>query len=183
MTNAELAAKCIGLESYRVGDVLLRPFRAADIDALHAIISSRDDMTWERVKATPEYSRDLLAYRLEQYSKYGFGVMAIENPQGLLVGQGGLQVLHDVAPGEIELVVFLSPQQIGKGLGRTIGEFFIKASRECGISELYATVRHENAAAEQWIKKIGFEFERETTHFRIHCGLWRADLGNARKKE
>ncbi len=133
-------------------------------------------MTWERTRATPEYSRQLLELRLKHYSRHGFGIMAIEDANAVLVGQAGLQVLHDIGREQIEFVVFLSPHLVGTGLGTILGEYFTTLSRQCRLSEIYATVRPENAAAERLIRKLGFKYAADAVHFGMPCSLWRLGL-------
>ncbi len=176
MSDVELAAVCVGLNPIQVEQFRLRPFTYSDLGALHAILSSRDDMTWERLKATQEYSERLLSFRLQHYSDHKFGIMAIEDGAGRLVGQAGFQVLHDLVPDCVELVVFLSAGAIGRGNGRKLTEHMTEQARRCGLTSVYATVRHENEPADRLVRKLGFRFVAEATHFGQACGLWRLPL-------
>jgi RimJ/RimL family protein N-acetyltransferase len=176
MTNIERATACVGLTPRDVEGFRLRPFNLDDFEALHSISSSRDDMTWEHVKATPTYSRNLLDYRIWHYVNYGFGIMAVQDPLSNLMGQAGLQVLSDVEVDGVELVIFLRPECLGCGLGRKLADYYVHMASECGLSEIYATVRHDNARAEALASRLGFQVVGDTVHFGVPCALSRLPL-------
>jgi RimJ/RimL family protein N-acetyltransferase len=178
MTNVEYAAAGIGSTPRDVDGFRLRQFTPDDFEAVHSILSSRDDMTWEHVQATPTYSRSLLDYRIWHYVTYGFGIMAVEDPLSNVMGQAGLQVLSDVEVEGIELVIFLRPDCVGTGLGRKLARYYVQIASECGMSELYATFRHDNARAKALVDRLGFQALGDTVHFGVQCALCRLPLKN-----
>ena len=174
--NVEHATVCVGLKERRIGGYTLRPLISSDFTELHSILSSREDMTWERVPATLEYSKRLLTLRLEHYSKFRFGIMAVIDAREALVGQAGLQVINDPALDRVEVVVFLRADVIGSGLGTLLCEYYITESRICGLDEIYATVRPQNLAALKLVTKLGFVFVEDMIYYGKTCGLWRLKL-------
>jgi RimJ/RimL family protein N-acetyltransferase len=135
-------------------------------------------MTWERVPATKEYSERLLRIRLEHYVKFQFGVMAVLDTQGDLVGQAGLQVLEDPKLDRVEVVVFLKASVIGGGLGTTLCQYYIHEAEKCGLAYIYATVRPENTAARKLVSKLGFILVDHIVHYGKYCDLWQLRLSN-----
>jgi RimJ/RimL family protein N-acetyltransferase len=176
MNDVGVAQVRIGLKRRQLGHFTLRPFTPGDSAALHAILSARDDMTWERTAATPEYTHHLLEYRLRHYEEYGFGIMAVEDGTGRLIGQAGLQTLADVQPDAVELVVFLASTHTTGGIGTVLSESLIDLARECGLQYLYATVRPENTPAERLVRRLHFVQIGTATHFGMPSTVWRLAL-------
>lgn len=176
MSDIEIARRCIGVHKRQVERLTLRPLILGDYSALHAILSARDDMTWERIRATPEYTSQLLEFRLRHYKMHGFGIMAVEDEHGQVIGQAGLQVLADIDANAVEFVVFLAPTHVSMGYGTVLSRYYIGLARECGMKHLYATVRPENVPAERLVRRLGFELVGTATHFGMPSTVWRVLL-------
>jgi RimJ/RimL family protein N-acetyltransferase len=176
MNDVDIARARIGLERRQLGRFTLRPFTPTDFAALHAILSARDDMTWERTAATPEYTHHLLEFRLRHYEEYGFGIMAVKDDTGQLIGQAGLQTLADVQPDAVELVVFLASTHTTGGIGTVLSESIIDLAREYGLGDLYATVRPGNTPAERLVHRLHFVQIGTAMHFGMPSTLWRLAL-------
>ncbi len=154
----------------------LRRLVPEDYDDLHGILAASDEMTWERQAASPEYSRNLLDFRLDHYAEFGFGVYAVVADADELVGQAGFQVLGPKADDRVELVIFLAHGRMGAGLGSTIARDLIGVAAEAGLTVIYGTSRFENERAESLIRKLDFEAAGETENFGYPCRLWALTL-------
>jgi RimJ/RimL family protein N-acetyltransferase len=178
MKNFESARTVLGLGIYELAGVSLRPFSKLDFGALHEILSASDEMTWERVSATQSYTRRLLEFRLKHYEEWGFGVLAVEHAAtGRLLGQAGLQAL-DPDGERIEVVIFLRSDALGQGLGKGLMVAILDRCKDSGLSELYATVRPENARARSLVDAVGFSYIGDMNHFGMSCALWGLRLEN-----
>src|SRR6476661_5794721 len=95
----------------------LRPFRAADLDALAPIYADPLVMRYMRTgqPAPRERVQVALGYYIAYWDDHGFGVWAVEHPaDGALIGQCGLFHLDNTP--EVEVAYLLAPPYWGQGL-------------------------------------------------------------------
>ncbi len=175
--GADLRAAVVALPavSQKFGDLDLRPLTIEDVSELHAILSEREDMTWEGERASEEYTKSLVEFRIAHYERYGFGVLAVADPQGRIIGQAGLQVLDETGE-RIEIVIFLASARVGSGLGTTLLEDLLRLLAAQGFGTVWATVRHGNERARRLLLRFGFVKDAETVHFNMPCTMWRLDM-------
>ncbi|MET8267208.1 GNAT family N-acetyltransferase [Micromonospora arida] len=150
----------------------LRPLGTSDFDSLLSMLQTNPDASWERTAPSVEYVRTLIDFRLEHYERFGFGVLAVENSAGRLVGQAGLQVFN-VDRDMLEVVIFLASAETGKGLGSRALAAISMQAYSCDIACLYAAIRLDNFSARRFFSSRGFELIGRDVHYAQVCGIWR----------
>jgi ribosomal-protein-alanine N-acetyltransferase len=101
--------------------LILRPFTAADLEAIYAILNRPDVWLYDPGKPrTLDETRDLLARWIADYDLHGFGRFAVVlRDTGTIIGYCGLQWLlldHGVYKSpEVELFYALAPEYWGQG--------------------------------------------------------------------
>lgn len=71
--------------------LILRPYTVKDYDALYEIVSDPETMAHYPAPFTPEKTRSWIAWNLDNYEKYGFGLWAVERRDtGEFIGDCGL---------------------------------------------------------------------------------------------
>lgn len=69
----------------------LRPYTMKDYDALYEIVSDPETMAYYPAPFTPEKTRNWIAWNLDNYEKYGFGLWAVvRRDTGEFIGDCGL---------------------------------------------------------------------------------------------
>jgi RimJ/RimL family protein N-acetyltransferase len=155
--------------------LLLRPFAASDVEAIHAVYSDPEVMRW--VGTGPLASRGATERLLDSYSAHqgtlGFAFWAVlERATGELIGDAGL---HRTALGETELGYTLARRAWGRGYAtEAAGAWVDAAFGELAIDEVIALAEPPNHASLHVLDKLGFRrdgtrlaFGREHVLFRI----------------
>lgn len=171
VTDAARVRRSFGLDALELGDWLLRPLAWSDFNDLYAALSESPETNWARVKATSGYVRSLLRYRLRHYAEHGFGVLGVYAAGGELVGQAGLQVF-DSATGSVEVVLFLRPGSLNRGVGSVLLGGLLARAAAAGVGRVYAAIRDENVAAQRFFERFGFHRVGAGSHFSQPCGVW-----------
>lgn len=71
--------------------LILRPYTVKDYDALYEIVSDPETMAHYPAPFTPEKTRNWIAWNLDNYEKYGFGLWAVvRRDTGEFIGDCGL---------------------------------------------------------------------------------------------
>lgn len=71
--------------------LLLRPYTMADFDALHEILSDPETMAHYPAPFTAERTRNWISWNLDNYQKYGFGLLAVTlKATGEFIGDCGI---------------------------------------------------------------------------------------------
>ena len=146
----------------------LRPFTAADRDAIHAIYTDPEVMRHvghgahrtiaETASALRTYA-DLLAER-------GYSFLAVtEREGGALVGDAGLHPLSGRGP-DIELGYTLGRSAWGRGYATELGAALVAhAFGELGVDRVVAQVEPANHASRHVLEKLGMTERGERTAY------------------
>jgi [ribosomal protein S5]-alanine N-acetyltransferase len=151
----------------------LRPFTAADQDAIHAVYSDPEVM--RHVGNGPHRTLEETANALRIYrdvlARQGYSFLAVtELDGGTLVGDAGLYPLGGQGP-DVELGYTLARRAWGRGyateLGRALVEYAFTVLR---VPRVVAQVEPDNLASRHVVEKLGMtERELRTAYGRPHA--------------
>ena len=109
------------------------------------------------------------------WDKYGFGPYVwFDKKSNTFVGEGGLN--HTIVDGnhEIELTYSLTKKYWGRGIAVEIGQFAINhAFNNLQLDNIACFTMTTNHQSLRVIKKLGFEYEKDFTHFNFPHKLFR----------
>jgi RimJ/RimL family protein N-acetyltransferase len=163
----------------------LKALSRRDFEALHALNLQAPEMTWDRAPTTEARTGELLTFRLKTYSRWGFGIVGVWTPEDELVGQLGLQPF-DNREDRVELVIYLAPRLWGSGHGSSLCSWLLeRAFVNAELSEVWAAVRTDNAAAQSFMEKLRFARVDERLYFGHAALMYRVtrDVWAARRAE
>jgi RimJ/RimL family protein N-acetyltransferase len=157
--------------------VLLRPFVAADLDALHAI-QSRADVTrylyWE--PRSVDQVRDVLAQRAARRTLEAEGqtlnLAVLLRASGTLVGDVSLSWLSDRhRQGEIGFV--MHPDHSGRGLATEAARILMGlAFDELGLRRVIGRCDARNTASARVMERLGMRREAHFVENELFKGEW-----------
>jgi RimJ/RimL family protein N-acetyltransferase len=136
----------------------LRPFSAADVDAIHAIYA--DPIVMRHVGNGAHRSLEETRMALRVYGdvleRRGYSFLAVtERDGGAIVGDGGLYPLAGEGP-DIELGYTLARAAWGHGYATELGRALVAhALTEIGAPRVVAQVEPANAASRHVLEKLG----------------------------
>jgi [ribosomal protein S5]-alanine N-acetyltransferase len=150
----------------------LRPFTAADHDAIHAIYADPDVM--RHVGNGPHRALQETQNALRIYgdvlARHGYSFLAVtELDGGALVGDGGLYPLGGQGP-DVELGYTLARDAWGRGYATELGRALVDhAFTVLGVPRVVAQVEPANLASRRVLEKLGMsERELRTAYGRPH---------------
>jgi len=140
---------------------LLRPFRTADIDALHAMWTDADvrRYLWDDEIIPSERAAEVVSASQSDFARFRFGLWTINDQEtGHLLGFCGLRQPPDGPP---ELLYGLLPSAWRKGLAteaasRVLGYAF----SELSLREIVAATDAPNLASARVLQRLGMQVER-----------------------
>jgi RimJ/RimL family protein N-acetyltransferase len=146
--------------------LLLRPFRADDLDALWAIQRDPETMRWYPHPFSREESQAWIDRNAERMRRDGHANWAAElRADGRLAGSSGLTVQDVDGTPELEVGWMFDRVLWNRGLATEAGRAWRDvAFGPLGRTRLISLVRPENVASCRVAEKLGMEIERETTH-------------------
>ncbi len=150
----------------------LRPFTAADQDAIHAVYADPEVMRHVGHGAHKTMAETANALRIygDVLARRGYSFLAVtEREGGRLVGDGGLHPLGGQGP-EVELGYTLERSAWGRGYATELGRALIEhAFTELGAPRVVALVEPENRASRRVLEKLGMtEREERMAYGRPH---------------
>lgn len=147
------------------GRLLLRPFRADDVEAMFAMSTHPEVIRY--VGNTPMQSLEEAARALENgplrdYATRGFGRFAIVwKESGEVIGFHGVKYIAELD--EVELGYRLLRPYWGMGLATEGARAVIPFARDAlGLKRLIGLVHPENAGSANVMRKMGFALEGKT---------------------
>ena len=151
--------------------LVLRPFAAQDVDALHRVLSDPEVHRYFPRTEPPlrEQVAKIIARQLAHWEEHGCGWWAVvwRESQGL-IGWCGLQFLPEF--GETEVAYLLSKSYWGQGLAteaaRAAAQFGFQT---LGLERLVAIAHVENMASQRVIEKLGMSFVEQLYLWGIEC--------------
>lgn len=143
----------------RDGDLLLRPKRASDADAITAACQDAEIPRWTRVPAPysrADAERFIAESEQEAASGTALNLLAVDARDGRLLGSVGLMGL-DRAPGYAEVGYWIAAEARGRGVATRA----VRLLTEWGVRELRLTrvellTHADNAASRRVAEKAGF---------------------------
>ena len=137
--------------------LVLRPFRAEDLEAAHAMWSDPEVGRW--IGGPHEHlqqSIDELQGHLDHQARHGFAFWAAEErATGRLVGEVGLMLLEGRGP-EVEIGWCLTRPAWGRGLAAEAAEAWLRAGFDLlGLDRVVAVVLPENARSRRVCERLG----------------------------
>lgn len=172
--NLDAAKHVLSPNGWSFDNIFGREFTIYDLDEFVKLGKDDPYFNWERKIQSGDYYTSLLQFRIAHYKKYGFGVHAIFL-EGKLVGQMGLQVLHEKHD-EIEYVIFLGQEYVNKGLGSKLLNYLFARCKEEGITQVHGVIRSDNEIAQQTIKKYHPKQIRTMSHYHQKGILYEINL-------
>lgn len=95
----------------------------------------------------------------EQFRQPRSVYFVVENPEGKIVGGGGIFPTNGLPDDTCELVkMYLLPEARGTGLGRTIIELCLQTARKSGFKKIYLESMPELKQALHVYEKFGFAY-------------------------
>jgi RimJ/RimL family protein N-acetyltransferase len=150
----------------------LRPFTAADHEAIHAVYSDPDVMRYVGHGAHQTLAETVNALRIygEVLARSGYSFLAVtERATGALVGDGGLHPLGGRGP-DLELGYTLARSAWGRGYATELGRALVQhAFTELRVPRVVAQVEPANRGSRNVLEKLGMtEREERTAYGRPH---------------
>ncbi|MFO1428321.1 MAG: GNAT family N-acetyltransferase [Steroidobacteraceae bacterium] len=150
----------------------LRPWRDADFEAFAALHADPEVAYWLGGTLTREQSRRLFDDTRESLERQGWGVWALQDEAGQLVGATGLQPVPASLPVRtgIEATWRLLPRAWGRGLVTTALRAVLADARErLGCREIVSYTAEPNARSRAVMARLGFTYEadRDFDHPRL----------------
>ena len=144
--------------------LVLRPFTAADEQAIHAVYADPQVMRYvghgaHRTRA--DTKRALRGYA-EAIAARGYGFLAVvERESGALIGDAGLHPLAGRGP-DVEIGYTLARAAWGRGYATEVGRALVQhAFTELGVPRVVAQVEPDNYPSRHVLEKLGMT-ARET---------------------
>jgi RimJ/RimL family protein N-acetyltransferase len=148
--------------------LLLRPFTAADQDAIHAVYADPEVMRHVGHGAHKTIAETANALRIygEVLARRGYSFLAVtERDGGALIGDGGLHPLGGQGP-DVELGYTLARSAWGRGYATELGRALIEhAFSELGAPRVVAQVEPANRASRHVLEKLGMTQREERTAY------------------
>jgi [ribosomal protein S5]-alanine N-acetyltransferase len=159
----------------------LRPFTAADQDAIHAVYGDPEVMRHVGHGAHQTMAETANALRIygEVLARRGYSFLAvIERESGALVGDGGLHPLGGQGP-DVELGYTLARSAWGHGYATELGRALIEHAFDVlGAPRVVAQVEPANLASRRVLEKLGMtQREERMAYGRPHL-LYAIDPGS-----
>jgi [ribosomal protein S5]-alanine N-acetyltransferase len=139
----------------RTERLTLRPLRAEDAPALHAIYADPQVAHWIGVHTLADVEAEI-AQHVDTYTSLGYGLLAVEErASGALIGDCGLQPFEHRGP-EPELGYDFAPAAWGRGLATEAARAVMThAFGALALDRVIAVVKRENVASQRVLEKAG----------------------------
>lgn len=153
----------------------LRPFRAGDLKAMHALYGDADNLGYWSVEPSPdlERTRTMLRWHLAYRPQY-YVIWAIEARKG--GGAIGMINYHrrDRREKRVDVGWLMSPQHQGKGYAAEAGRALLRhLFDDLGIHKVEALIRADNKPSAALAKRLGFRLEGGPIRDRwVVAGKW-----------
>jgi ribosomal-protein-alanine N-acetyltransferase len=136
----------------------LRPFTAADHEAIHAVYSDPEVMRYVGHGAHRSMAETVRALRVyaDVLAAHGYSFLAIvEREGGVVVGDAGLNPLGGRGP-DVELGYTVARAAWGRGYATEVGRALVEhAFTALRVSRVVAQVEPANAASRRVLEKLG----------------------------
>ena len=137
----------------------IRPLRADDVDAMHAVYADPAVMRWVGTGPVTGSAgtRALVRAYMDHQRRHGFAFWAVEDrATATVIGDAGLALSAGVGP-EVELGYTLAQAWWGRGLGTEAAGACVGAAFDgLGLEAVTAIVEPGNVASRRVLDKLGF---------------------------
>jgi len=161
----------------------MRPFVAADLDALATLYADPLVMRWIGAGGVRDraQAREGLAEMIDLDRRWGFGPWAtLEGSSGRLVGETGLCPLESTGP-EIELMYLFERDAWGRGLATEAAQAWLRVAFDVlGLSHVIALAWPANGASRRVMAKVGMRPDGGGRHYGADLVRYRIDGSGAR---
>ncbi|MBD2771894.1 GNAT family N-acetyltransferase [Iningainema tapete] len=149
-------------------DFTMKPLQLSDLDTLAAIWLDTEVTKFlpSRGKPIPrEQTEKSLAYFVEHWQKFGYGIWAIEdNSLSSMIGYCGLRYLEELK--EVEVLYALAKAHWGKGIATVATKAAIKFGFDVAkLDKIIALAFPENTASRRVMEKAGLRYEKQVHIF------------------
>lgn len=156
--------------------LLLSPFRADELEALHELFISPfiRKYLWDDLILSLEQSRETLEQSINHFQQEGWGLWKIqENGREEIIGFVGLWYFFEEA--QPQLLYALNEKHAGKGLATEAAREIINYSwKKLAFEYLIASMDKEHEASQQLARRLGMKYVedrledgKETVFYRI----------------
>jgi RimJ/RimL family protein N-acetyltransferase len=156
----------------------MRPFVAADLDALALLYADPHVMRWIGAGGVRDrdQARDGLAEMMNVDRQWGFGPWAtLDRVSGRLVCETGLCPLESMGP-EIELMHLFAYDVWGRGLATEAGTAWLHAAfGVLGLNSVVALAHPDNEASQRVMAKLGMRPDGRGHHYGADLLRYRKD--------
>lgn len=149
--------------------LLLRMFRAEDLDAVYHLFSDADVQKYLSVenKRTREQLKVTLKNLVSRWDERGFGVWCVtEKKTGETAGYCGFQYFDNMP--EVEIMFAFLRNFWGNGFATEAVKACLRFwFEELTLDEMFAATSPENIEAQHVLEKIGMRYVEQSAHYRM----------------
>jgi RimJ/RimL family protein N-acetyltransferase len=153
----------------------LRPFTAADHEAIHAVYSDPEVMRYVGHGAHRVMADTTAALRgyADGLAARGYSFVAVvERETGAVIGDAGLYPFAGTGP-DLELGYTLARSAWGRGYATELGRALLEhAFGALGAERVVAQVEPDNAASRRVLEKLGLRYERDLDAYGFRMALY-----------
>jgi len=153
----------------------LRQFRAEDLGPHRAAVDDDPAVTWAHRRLPLAASLRRWADRLDGWDRDGYGMWIVEEREtGTVIGHCGIQRLED--GDDVEVGYYLGRTGWGRGYATEAAAASVAYGFDrCGLSRIVAVVRHDNAASQNVLRKVGLRHVRDGHFYEADAALYAVD--------
>ncbi len=153
----------------------LRQFRAEDLGPHRAAVDDDPAVTWAHQRLPLAASLRRWAERLDGWDRDGYGMWIVEvRETGAAIGHCGIQRLED--GDEVEVGYYLGRAGWGHGYATEAAAASVAYGFDrCGLPRIVAVVRHDNAASQNVLRKVGLRHVRDGNFYEADAALYAVD--------
>ena len=161
----------IAIPTLKTDRLILRGWRADDVDALHAIYADRNVARWLGWP-DPDHVDASIQRWLAHWQRWGFGVWAVE-VAGVFIGRIGL-VHHDdwtASAHDAEVGWTLATSAWGQGYATDGARAALDFAREKGLRDVISITRPDNVRSQAVMRRLGLTYGG-ATHWHGYDQVW-----------
>lgn len=147
----------------RTTRLVLRQMAMSDLDDMAALLGDARVMRYYPAPKTRKQAEAWIAWNLDNYTRYGFGLWLVQTLDGAFVGDCGLTMQDVDGQQEVEVGYHVRAELQGQG-------FATEAALKCrdhatalGFQRLVAIINPANIASQRVAIKLGMQLEKIST--------------------
>ena len=165
----------VNLDHITTARMLGSPMTSEDYPNLRKMHTDPETMATLGGIRTEQQTRDNLAWNLKVWKENGFGLWILRSKEtGEFMGQGGLRRLEVDGKTEVEVAYGFLPQYWQQGLATEIAQFSVNIAFDAlQLDNIVALTLTTNLKSQRVMQKLGFNYEKNFTHFGMPHVLYR----------